>query len=222
MNDKARAADYAAQQITEGATVGLGTGSTASLFIQALAARVREGLRVTAVASSLASARLAEEEGLSLRALEHTARLDWYVDGADEVTPQKTLLKGRGYDLVREKLLARAASRFLVLIESTKRVEALGSRFPVPVEVLPFAWKMVRRALDDAGALTVLRQNVANDGPAITSQGNLVLDATFAPGQAPERLDALLSGLPGVAAHGIFLEVNHTIVEGSAGAVQVW
>ena len=152
MNEKELVAHHAANLVQDGMQVGLGTGSTANYFIQELARRrAEDGLQVTAAASSVVSTMKAQELGLPLVALEHLSRLDLYVDGADEVTPDLTLLKGRGYDLVREKLMARASDRFLVLVDPTKLVDRIGARFPVPVEVMPFAWQLVKRRLESIG-----------------------------------------------------------------------
>jgi ribose 5-phosphate isomerase A len=222
MNDKERAALYAVQRVEPGMSVGLGTGSTANAFVRALAVRVQAGLSVQVVASSLATARLARELGLSLQSVEYTESLDLYVDGADEVNPQRVLLKGRGYDLVREKILARASARFLVLIESSKRVDAIGSLYPVPVEVLPFAWLSVQAQLRKLNARVRLRLNASQDGPALTSQGNLVLEANFSPDVDVAVLDSALSSIPGVAEHGIFLDRAHSIIEASGGEVREW
>ena len=180
MNDKELVAIRAASYVQDGMTVGLGTGSTANFFIQELARRHKEeGLRVTAAASSVVSTIKAQTLGLPLVALEHLGRLDLYVDGADEVTPQMALLKGRGYDLVREKLLARGSDRFIVLIDKSKLVSRIGEKFPIPVEVMPFAWQLVKSRLQALGGQAELRQNAAKDGLAITSYGSLVLDLAF-------------------------------------------
>jgi ribose 5-phosphate isomerase A len=152
MNDKELVALYAAKQVKDGMLIGLGTGSTANYFIQELARRRNEeGLQVTTVASSVVSTIKAQELGLPVVALEHINHLDLYVDGADEVTPELTLLKGRGFDLVREKILARASERFLVLVDQSKQVKQIGERFPIPIEVMPFAWQLVKRRLETLG-----------------------------------------------------------------------
>jgi ribose 5-phosphate isomerase A len=152
MNDKELVALHAAKQVKDGMLIGFGTGSTANYFIQELARRRNEeGLQVTTVASSVVSTIKAQELGLPVVALEHINHLDLYVDGADEVTPELTLLKGRGFDLVREKILARASERFLVLVDQSKQVKQIGERFPIPIEVMPFAWQLVKRRLETLG-----------------------------------------------------------------------
>lgn len=212
MNDKELVAIQAASQVKDGMLVGLGTGSTANYFIQELARRRKEeGLRVTAAASSVVSTIKAQELGLPLVAMEHLSRLDLYVDGADEVTPDMTLLKGRGSDLVREKLLARASDKFIVLVDQSKLVERIGERFPIPVEVMPFAWQLVKRRLEAIGGRGDLRQNASKDGLAVTSHGSLVLDMVFDPSLDSKALDAALNSTPGVVEHGIFRGLTSAI-----------
>ena len=170
--------------------------------------------------SSIVSALKAQALGLPLVALEHLERIDLYVDGADEVTPDLTLLKGRGYDLVREKLLARAAGRFLVLADPSKRVQRIGERFPVPVEVMPFAWALVKRRLEDLGGTGGLRPNAAGDGLAITSHGSLVLDMAFGPEWDSWALDEALNATPGVVEHGIFQSLASAVLIALDGQVR--
>ncbi|MGD0959687.1 MAG: ribose-5-phosphate isomerase RpiA [Methylomonas sp.] len=220
MNDKQRVAAHAARQIENGMLVGLGTGSTANCFIEALAARqVQEGLKIRTVASSIVSAVKAEQHGLPLLALEQVGHLDVYVDGADEVSPEMYLLKGRGSDLVREKLLATGASAFWVLIESTKRVARIGQNFPIPMETPPYAWRLAQASVAEIGGQSVLRKNAGGDGLAVTSAGNLVLDAVFAPETGTELLNAQLNAIPGIIEHGIFHGLASTIFCVEAGLV---
>ncbi|MGJ0492700.1 ribose-5-phosphate isomerase RpiA [Methylobacter sp.] len=221
MNDKELVARHAAQQVKDGMIVGLGTGSTANYFIDELARRrSEEGLQVTAVASSVVSTIKAQELGLPLVALEHLTRLDLYVDGADEVTPDMTLLKGRGYDLVREKLLARASDTFIVLVDRTKQVGRIGEHFPVPVEVMPFAWQLVKKRLEALGGHGDLRRNAAKDGLVVTSYGSLVLDMVFDPEFDSQALDAALNDTPGVIEHGIFRGLASAVFIAAEGQIQ--
>lgn len=221
MNDKQLVARHAAAQVHDGMLVGLGTGSTANFFIEELARRqTEEGLRVTAVSSSTVSAIKAKSLGLPLVALEHVERIDLYVDGADEVTPDLTLLKGRGYDLVREKLLARAADRFLVVADPSKRVERIGERFPIPVEVMPFAWALVKHRLENMGGSGGLRPTAAGDGLVVTSYGSLVLDMSFGPEWDSWALDEALNAMSGVVEHGIFRALASTALVASDGQVK--
>ena len=221
MNDKELVAVHAARQVEDGMLVGLGTGSTANYFIEELARRQREeGLIITAVSSSVVSAIKAQSLGLSLVALEQISRLDLYVDGADEVSPDMLLLKGRGYDLVREKLLARASDRFVVLVDNSKLVGRIGEKYPIPVEVMPFAWQLVKCGLDKQGGRGDLRPNSAKDGLAVTSYGSLVLDVTFDASLDGRDLNDMLSNMPGVVEHGIFVDLAHAIYIAQDGKVE--
>lgn len=221
MNDKERVGYHAAGQINNGMIIGLGTGSTANCFIAALADRVHnEGLEISTVSSSVVSAIKAREHGLPLLALEQITRLDVYVDGADEVAPDLTLLKGRGADLVREKILARAAKSFWVLIEPSKWVNRIGERYPIPVEVIPFAWQLVKQSLEAMGGKAELRQNAAKDGLIVTSHGSLVLDAVFPEGIDSDTLNSVLNDIPGVAEHGIFRGLASAVFCGNNGQIE--
>jgi ribose 5-phosphate isomerase A len=222
MQEKQRVAEYAAQQITDGQLVGLGTGSTANFFIQALAKRqVQEGLKIQTVASSVVSAIKANSLGLTVLALENVSNLDVYVDGADEVSPALDLLKGRGADLVREKILANASQEFWVLIDSSKRVEHIGQKYPIPVEVMPFAWQLVLHSIQTLGGTAQLRANASGDGLAVSSYGSLVLDTIFPASLETTTLNNQLNAQPGVVEHGIFSQLASAIFCVEGGEVQV-
>ena len=221
MNDKELVAHHAANLVQDGMLVGLGTGSTANLFIEKLARRQSEnGLKVTVAASSTVSTLKAQALSLPLVALEHLSGLDFYVDGADEVTPDLTLLKGRGYDLVREKLMATASNRFIVMIDPSKLVDRIGERFPIPVEVMPFAWQLVKNRLQSIGGMGDLRQTANKDGLVVTSYGSLVLDMTFDPTLDAAELNAFLNDTPGVVEHGIFRRLASVVLVAVDGHVK--
>lgn len=221
MNDKAQVAHHAAQQVKNGMCVGLGTGSTANYFIEELARRQREqGLQITTVASSVLSTLKAQQLGLAVRAIEHITHLDLYVDGADEVTPDLTLLKGRGADLVREKLLVQASDSFLVLVDSSKFVSRIGERFAIPIEVMPFAWQLVKRKLEAMGATGGLRHNASGDGLIVTSHGSLVLDMVFDSQLNSQMLNDLLNNTSGIVEHGIFYRLASAVFCVVDGQVQ--
>ncbi|MEY4587651.1 MAG: Ribose-5-phosphate isomerase, partial [Pseudomonadota bacterium] len=191
MNDKELVAHQALQYVSENMIVGLGTGSTANYFIDALAKRNKEeNLKIKAVSSSVVSMIKAKEAGLPIIAMEQIKEIDLYIDGADEISPDLTLLKGRGYDLVREKLLARSAKKFIVIADESKLVKNIGDNFPIPAEVQPFAWELVKNILMKKGTGDI-RINAAKDGYAITSCGNFVLDFNY-PEKNTEELNALL------------------------------
>jgi ribose 5-phosphate isomerase A len=221
MNDKQLAARHAAAKVQNGMLVGLGTGSTADCFIEELARRRgEEGLDVRAVSSSTVSAIKAKALGLPLVSMEHIDRLDLYVDGADEIAPDLTLLKGRGFDLVREKLLAKAAGEFLVLADRSKLVGRIGERYPIPVEVAPFAWALVLRSLEALDGRGGLRQTVGGGGFVVTSHGSLVLDMAFGPEWDAKTLGEALDGTPGVVEHGIFHGLASAAIIAAEGRVE--
>ncbi len=206
----------ASRLVQSGMVVGLGTGSTADAFIDALGSRVSEGLQIWAVASSVRSRIRAERAGIPLLGLELAPRIDLYVDGADEVTPDLVLLKGRGIDLVVEKLFAQNSGRFVVLVDESKEVDRLGERFPIPVEVWPPAWPWVKRRLEALGAKPKLR--TGQDGATVvTAQGNLVLDTRFSEPFRPDEVDRALNRMAGVVAHGIFHQLADEVWIGRKG-----
>ena len=220
MNDKELVAKHAVDLIKDGMIVGLGTGSTADCFIDALAKRRNEeGLQFTTVSSSIVSQLKAQELGLPLIAIEHLSQLDFYVDGADEVTPDNTLLKGQGADLVREKLLAKASDKFIVLVDQSKRVDRIGARFPIPIEVMPFAWQLVKKGLEELGARGELRQNSKGNGLAVSSYGSLILDMTFDSSLGSTELNSVLSDMPGIVEHGVFCKMASIVLYAIDGKV---
>ncbi|NOQ77318.1 MAG: ribose-5-phosphate isomerase RpiA [Methylococcaceae bacterium] len=221
MSDKQAVAIHAANFVEDGMLIGLGTGSTANYFIEELARRKKEdNLQFSTVASSMTSMIKAQQMGLELIPLENVRQLDLYVDGADEVTPDKTLLKGRGFDLVKEKLLAKASEQFYVLIDNSKLVSRIGENYPIPIEVAPFSWQMVLRSLQQVGGEGGLRLNASGDGLVTTSHGSLVLDMVFDPSLEGDELNAALNSIPGAVEHGIFYQLATHIFMGKGGEVE--
>lgn len=198
---KQAAAEAALEWVTEGMTLGLGTGSTAEIFIRRLGERVAQGLAVSAVATSRASDLLAREVGISMIALERGFTLDLTIDGADECDPQRNLIKGGGAALLREKIVAYHSRRMLVIADESKYVERLG-RFPLPVEVVPFWWQSTSAAITALGVQPVLRE--ANGVPLLTDNGNQILDCPFGAIDAPAELERALLQIPGVVDVGLF------------------
>ena len=220
MNDKQLVALQAAKYVENGMLVGLGTGSTANYFIDELARLQNEvGLKISTVASSTISAQRAQSLNLPIVALEHISQIDLYVDGADEITPDKTLLKGRGSDLVKEKLLAKAAKQFITVADARKLVSYIGQNFVIPIEVIPFAWQLAKKNLQDIGAVGDLRPNAAKDGFWITSHGSYVLDMKFDKSIDAATLNALINNMPGVVEHGIFLGLADLVLIADNGNV---
>lgn len=220
MNDKQLVALHAAKYVKDGMLVGLGTGSTANYFIEELARLAREqGLKFTTIASSTISAQKAQSLQLPIVAIEHVSSIDLYVDGADEITPDNTLLKGRGSDLVKEKLLAKAASQFIAVADASKLVSYIGQNFTIPIEVIPFAWQMAKKNLEAVGGIGDLRPNAAKDGFWITSHGSYVLDMRFDASINASTLNALINNTPGVVEHGIFHQLTDLVLIAQDGVV---
>jgi ribose 5-phosphate isomerase A len=220
MNDKQMVALQAVKYVKSGMLIGLGTGSTANYFIEELARLQREeNLKVTTVASSTISAISAQSLGLPIVALEHISSIDLYVDGADEITPDMTLLKGRGSDLVKEKLLAKAATQFIAVADESKLVSRIGQNFVIPIEVIPFAWQLAKKSLENMGANGGLRSNAAKDGFWVTSHGSYVLDMTFDKSFDAKTLNDLISNTPGVVEHGIFYDLTDAVFIAANGLV---
>lgn len=220
MNDKQLVALHAAKYVKDGMLVGLGTGSTANYFIEELARlRLEQGLKFTTIASSTISAQKAQSLKLPIVALEHVSNIDLYVDGADEITPDNTLLKGRGSDLVKEKLLAKAATQFIAVADASKLVSRIGQNFTIPIEVIPFAWQMAKRNLEEIGGIGDLRPNAAKDGFWVTSHGSYVLDMKFDSSIDASTLNALINNTPGVVEHGIFHQLTDLVLIAQDGVV---
>ncbi|MFM8968459.1 MAG: ribose-5-phosphate isomerase RpiA, partial [Vulcanococcus sp.] len=183
---KRAVAAAATEQIRSGMVVGLGSGSTAALMIQALGAKLKSGelTDIVGVTTSFQGEVLAAELGIPLQSLNAIERIDLAIDGADEVDPAFQLIKGGGACHVQEKLVAHRASRFGVVVDASKLVERLNRAFLLPVEVLPGAWRQVRGDLAALGGTAELRMAVRKAGPVVTDQGNLVLDVKFVDGIA--------------------------------------
>jgi ribose 5-phosphate isomerase A len=212
---KRAAAERALDLVRPGMVVGLGTGSTARYFIDALGRRVREGLRVRAVVTSDESRRLADAAGIPI-ADRIDGGLDLAVDGADEIDPAVNCIKGRGGALLREKIVAHASRRFVVVADESKLVGRLG-RGPVPVEILPFLWEATSRSIESLGGRPELR--LAAGEPYRTDNGNLVLDTGF--GVVDAGLGVALHGIPGVIEHGLFFGMAKGAIIGSATGIRL-
>lgn len=204
--EKLAAARAALRFVQNGMLIGLGTGSTAAHFIALLGERLRqEGLRIEAVPSSLKIAAQAKRVGIPIIEPRRGLHFDLDVDGADEVAPDLALIKGGGGALTREKILARASRRFLVIADSSKLVPRLGNR-AVPVEVVPFAWPFVADQIAAMGAEPILRVDPSGGGqPFLTDQNNYILDCQFRELSDPQMVAIQLDAMPGLVDHGLFL-----------------
>ncbi len=219
---KVAAAEQALRYVEDGMRVGLGTGSTATKFVDALGRRVAGGLKVVCVATSQATQAQAEALGIPMSTLDEQQFLDLTVDGTDELDGALRLIKGGGGALLREKIVATASASMIVIADASKQVATLGA-FPLPLEVVPFGLAATRNMITalaaDAGCEGELRLRTLTDGkPFITDNGNFILDCHFGSIDAPEELDEALKLVPGVVENGLFIGIaDLAIIAGSDG-----
>jgi ribose 5-phosphate isomerase A len=212
---KRAAAEAACAYVKDGTIVGLGTGSTADLAVQHLGEMVQKGLRITGVPTSLRTEQLARKVGIPLASLDDVEAIDVTIDGADEVDPRLDLIKGLGGALLREKVVASITRRQVIVVDPSKIVDRLGTRSPLPVEVLPFGAMVVKRRLAAKGLSADVRHKEGK--PFVTDNGNLVLDVRFEHGiPAPATLERDLNNLPGVVENGLFLNMTWKVIVGNA------
>ncbi len=214
---KQAVAKAAVDQIQNGMILGLGSGSTAALMIEALAVKIRSGeiKDVVGVTTSFQGEVLASELGIPLKSLSSVTEIDLAIDGADEVDPKFQLIKGGGACHVQEKLVAALAKKFIVVVDSTKLVEKLNLDFKLPVEVLPSSWKQVQQTLKNLEGEGNLRMAQKKAGPVVTDQGNLILDLTFRNGiEQPDLLESQINNIPGVLENGLFVNLTHEVLVG--------
>ena len=220
MNDKELVANAALDYVKDKMIVGLGTGTTANYFIDALAKKIKsEKLTISVVASSTVSQERGNQAGINYISIDQVESIDLYVDGADEITEDLVLLKGRGYDLIKEKLLAASSKKFIVIGDKSKIVAKIGEKFSIPIEITPIAWKITKRIFEKMSEECILRQNTAGDAYAITSYGNLVLDCRFKYDDIHE-LSKMISEVPGVFEHGIFLSLSDIVIIADNGKIR--
>jgi ribose 5-phosphate isomerase A len=216
-DQRRRAAEAALDEVRAGMKLGLGSGRTASHFVKALGGKVRAGLSVVGVPTSEKAGQLAHSQGIPLTTLDVEPALDLTVDGADEIDPELRLIKGGGGALLREKIVATASARMVVIVDAGKRVATLGA-FPLPIEVVPFGLAATRRAIDAATGRLGLAGDIAlrggADAPFVTDSGHHILDASFGRIPDPEALAAALAAIPGVVEHGLFLGLASAAIIG--------
>jgi ribose 5-phosphate isomerase A len=222
MNPKQLAAEHGATLVRSGMVLGLGSGSTATLAVQAIGRRLREGslTSVIGVPSSSAIAATARESGVPLTTLEEHPVLDLDLDGADEVDPNLNLIKGLGGALLWEKVVATAARRVVIFVDESKLVDRLGTKAPLPVEVIPFGWRTHLAFIESLGGRPELRKNP--DGtPFVTDEGNHILHCRFDGIADPAHLDATLLTRAGVVGTGLFLGITDAVIIGRPCGVEV-
>ncbi|MCB9543288.1 MAG: ribose-5-phosphate isomerase RpiA [Myxococcales bacterium] len=217
--EKARAAHAAAERVEPGMIVGLGSGSTALLLVDALGDRCARGLDVVGVPTSEETAARARRRGIPLIEGLVPPRVDLVLDGTDEFDDRLRLIKGGGGMLLREKIVASAAARMLVMCDHSKRVDVLGA-FPLPVEVVPMARARVARSLTALGVEPTLR--IRGGEPFVTDEGNVILDCPFGRIDDPDALAAAIIALPGVVEHGLFIGLAHEVLMAEGDAIRVF
>ena len=222
---KRQAAAVALEQVQDGMKLGLGTGSTAKHFVELLGERVRAGLNVIGVPTSEATRADAERCAVPLTTLDQIDRLDLTVDGADEIDPNLELIKGGGGALLREKIVAAASDRMIVIADETKWVQTLGS-FPLPIEIIPFGLGATRRVIEavfaESGVSGPVVLRKAKDGHAfVTDGGHWIVDAHLGRIADPSRLAAGLNSIPGVVEHGLFIGLARTAVLAGPQGIRV-
>lgn len=223
---KRSAAERALGYVEDGMRLGLGTGSTAAHFVDLLAAKVKSGLNVSCVPTSKQTEEQAKGLGIPLTDLEVSPFLDLTIDGADEIDDELRLIKGGGGALLREKIVATASERMIVIADDSKAVDTLGS-FPLPIEVVPFGAAATRCMIEllaaDVGCTGDIKLRTKADGsPFISDCGNLIFDCAFGEIEAPEALDDLLKIIPGVVENGLFIGIaDRGIISGASGIKEI-
>jgi ribose 5-phosphate isomerase A len=213
LNGKKIAAGKAIEYVQNGMTLGLGTGSTAYWAIRGIGDMIKNGLSVRAVATSVQSEDLALEMNIPLIPFAEVNRLDITIDGADEVDPAFNLIKGGGGALLREKIVAAATNFYIIIVDESKLVKQLG-RFPLPVEVAPFAWELTMRRLTELGCTA--KRRLAGDKPFLTDNQHFILDCSFGAIPEPAKLHRQVSDITGVMEDGLFIGMANIVIAGSA------
>ncbi|MFQ6127526.1 MAG: ribose-5-phosphate isomerase RpiA [Thermoplasmata archaeon] len=204
--------------VKDGMVVGLGTGSTVHYTIKKLGRMVDRGLRIIGIPTSIGTENLARQCKIPLSNLNEHPRVDISIDGADEVDPKLNLIKGMGGALVREKIVASVSRRLIIVIDQSKQVSKLGSKSPVPVEVLPFGWGAVMKKIEKMGAQVGLRRS--KKIPFVSDNGNYILDSKFEEIASPKRLERKLNNIPGVVENGLFLKLANLVLVGTEQGVE--
>ena len=216
---KRAAGNAALDYVSDGALVGLGTGSTVDYFLMALGEKIKTGFRVQGIPTSLETARIAHDFHIPLLPYDGNWELDLAVDGADQVDPHCQLIKGGGGALLREKIVASAARQFIVIVDKAKCVPMLGMPAPVPVEVIPFGWPNVQRHIRALGWSSTLRTQ--QDEVFRTDEGNIILDVFIDRIEDPVTLEVQLNGIPGVVENGLFVNRTSIVIVGDTEGVHI-
>lgn len=218
---KERAALEAVKHVKDGFVIGLGSGTTAAYAVREIGKRVREGkLKVLGVPSSHQAYLLAVENGIPMTTLDENPQLDLTIDGVDQIDNRLHMIKGLGGALTREKIIASVSRQNIRIADETKFTEIVGTKHAVPVEILPFAFTVVKTEVIKLGGKPVLREGSGKIGPAITDDGNFILDVDFGPIENPKNLDAQLKPIPGVIETGLFVGMVDIVYIGTRNGVR--
>ena len=212
------AAEKATEEIREGMVVGLGTGSTVYYALLKIGTMVRDGLNIIGVPTSSGTEKIATEQGIPLSTLAAHPIIELTIDGADEVDAHLNLIKGGGAALVREKIIANASRRILIVVDESKISRVLGTSFALPVEIVQFGWESTKREVDNICEQSEIRGGIQN--PLITDNGNYILDCHFNGIQEPEKVELQLNNIPGVVENGIFVNRADKIIIGTPSGIR--
>ena len=212
------AAEKATEEIQDGMVVGLGTGSTVYYALLKLGAMVRNGLDIIGIPTSKGTEKIATEQGISLSTLAEHDTIELTIDGADEVDPHLNLIKGGGAALVREKIIANASERLLIVVDESKVSQVIGTTFALPVEIIQFGWEATQRMVDQISGKSDLRGGIQK--PLMTDNGNYILDCKFNGIPEPEKMELLLNNIPGVVENGIFAKRADKVIVGTTEGIK--
>ena len=216
---KRMAAEKAVEEVQSGAIVGLGTGSTVLHVLHALGEKVRDGLNIIGIATSKQTETISAQQGIPLSTLAEHAKIDLTIDGADEIDANLNLIKGGGGALVREKIIAHASKRLVIVADEGKLVPVLGTTFALPVEVLQFGWEATQTAINNICGRSTLRSS--GKKPFLSDNGNYILDCHFEEIRQPARIESQLNNLPGVVENGLFVNRADKAVIGAESGVEI-
>lgn len=217
---KQMAAEKAVEEIQPGAIVGLGTGSTVYYVLLALGKKIRDGLDITGIATSKQTEMISADQGIPLSTLAEHPVIDLTIDGADEIDPNLNLIKGGGGALVREKIIAYASKRLVIVADESKLVSVLGTTFALPVEVLQFGWEATQTAINNICGKSTMRYS--DEKPFLSDNGNYILDCRFDTIRQPAQIELQLNNLPGVVENGLFVSRADKAIIGTASGVEIW
>lgn len=212
------AAEKATEEIGEGMVVGLGTGSTVYYALLKIGTMVRNGLNIIGIPTSVGTENIAKAQGIPLSTLAAHPRIELTIDGADEVDAHLNLIKGGGAALVREKIIANASKRILIVVDESKVSQVLGTSFALPVEIVQFGWQSTKREVDKLCGQSDIRGGIQN--PLVTDNGNYILDCDFDGIQEPEKVELQLNNIPGVVENGIFVDRADKIFIGTPAGIR--